>query len=150
MQRFSGPHLVHRQIDANRTATAWLGTHATWGGEFTSMTKETGVSQFHPATMHWVMPSGEIGWIEVTRSPKIDAEADRTGLSLKTSGNVTLRVYAGKQSDGLDTTVWKLPGLTLAVQTDAQGYSAAPASDCEACHDITYKDVHTLRLEVAR
>jgi hypothetical protein len=148
LQRFTGPHLVHRQIDANRIATAWIGERATWGGEFTGMTKDTGTSQFHPATMHWRMPSGEIGWIKVTRSKMIDAEADRAGLSLQTDGDVTLRVYAGKINASIENNIWKLPGLTIAVKTDGQGFSIVKAADCDDCEDVTYKAVHLLRLEI--
>jgi hypothetical protein len=145
---FRGPHLIHRQIDAQRRATAWIGSSATWGGEFTSMTKDTGKSQFHPATVHWTMPSGEIGWIKVTRSPMINAEADRTGISLQTHGDVTLRIYANQQNSTLDETSWKLPGLTVAIQTDGHKASVIKAADCNNCEDITYSAVHAFRMQI--
>lgn len=150
LKHFTGPRLVHRQVDANRTATAWIGESATWGGQFTSMTKDTGTSQFHPATIQWRMPSGEIGWIKVTRSPRIDAEADRSGLSLQTDGDITLRVYAGKQHALIEGTMWKLPGLMITVETDGKGFSVVKGPDCDDCEDVTYKAVHSLRMEVTQ
>jgi hypothetical protein len=150
LQRFTGPHSVHRQIDAERIATAWIGEHATWGGEATSRTKDTGKSQFHPATVHWMMPSGEIGWIMVTRSPMIDAEADREGVSIQTDGDVTFRVYAGKQDGAIAEKSWKLPGMTIAIKTDGQEFSVAKGLDCTDCEDVTYKAIHSLRMEITQ
>ena len=146
LQHFTGPHLVRRQIDPKRIATAWIGEDATWGGEFTGMTKDTGTSQFHPATVHWRMPSGEIGWIEVTRSSMIDVTADREGIGIQTDGDVTFRIHAGKQEGALVDKRWKLPGLTVEVETDGHDFSASASEDCEACEDVSYKAVHTLRM----
>jgi hypothetical protein len=148
LQHFVGPHLVDRQIDAKRRATAWVGQQATWGGEFTSRTKDTGTSQFHPAVVQWRMPSGEIGWIKVTRSPMIDAEADRAGLSLQTDGDITIRIYAGKPGVTPGAKEWKLPGLSISIQTDGRDFSASKAADCEGCEDVSYKAVHTFRMAI--
>jgi hypothetical protein len=146
LQHFKGPHLVRRQIDPNRIATAWIGEGATWGGEFTSMTKDTGTSQFHPATVHWRMPSGEIGWITVTRSPMIDAEADRRGISIQTDGDLTFLIHAGKQHGALVDKIWKLPGLTVEVNTDSHDFFAGKSVECEDCDEVSYKVVHMLRM----
>jgi hypothetical protein len=148
LQHFSGPHLVRRQIDPNRIATAWIGESATWGGESTSMTRDTGTTQFHPATVHWRTPSGEIGWINLTRSPMIDANADREGISIQTDGDLTLRIYAGRQHGVLVDNRWKLPGLTVEVDTDGRNFSAAKSMDCDGCDDVSYKGVHKLRLTI--
>jgi hypothetical protein len=150
LQHFAGAHLIHRQIDSQRIATAWIGEHATWGGEFTNKTKDTGTSQFHPATVHWMMPSGEIGWIEVTRSPTIDAEADREGISIQTDGDLTFRIYAGKQNGSIGEKSWKVAGLTIAIKTDGQEFSVAKGADCADCADVTYKAMHSLRMEITQ
>lgn len=150
LQHFAGPHLIHRQIDAERIATAWIGEHATWGGEFTSRTKDTGKSQFHPATVHWRTPSGEVGWIEVTRSPMIDAEVDRAGVSIQTDGDVTFRVYTGKRNGAIQENSWTLPGITIAIKTDGQEFSVAKGTDCDDCEDVTYKAVHSLRMDITQ
>jgi hypothetical protein len=152
LKHFPGPHLVHVQIDEQRTATTWLGTHETWGGEFTGRTMDTGRTQFHPATAHWTMPSGEIAWLKVTRSPNIDATADPTGLRILTNGDITLRLFAGAQPPTLQANLWKMPGMSIAIETDGQAFSAASPVDCPpgyaGCVDVTYKAVHTLRLRM--
>jgi hypothetical protein len=145
---FPGPQFVHVQIDAQRAATTWLSAHATWGGEFTSMTKDTGITQFHPATAHWMMPSGEIAWMKVTRSPAIDAIANESGLLLKTSGDVTLRIYVGQNPPALEAKKWSLPGMSIAIETDGQNLSTTQPADCDGCVDVTYKRVHTLRMRM--
>jgi hypothetical protein len=150
LHHLPAPHLLVRTIDAQRTTTAWLGDSAIWGGEFDSRTKDTGhATQFHPATAQWRMPSGQIGWIKVTRSPNIDAVADRTGITLATDGDITLRIYTAKQPSDLTQAKWTLPGLTADIETDAHGFSAKPAEhapDCDSCTDLTYTGVKNLRL----
>jgi hypothetical protein len=148
LQHFVGPHLIYRQIDAERIATTWIGEHTTWGGEFTSRTKDTGKSQFHPATVHWMMPSGEIGWITVMRSPMIDAEADREGINIQTDGDLTFRVYAGAQNGVIGEKSWKLPGMIIAIKTDSQEFSFVKATGCAGCVDVTYKSIHSLHMQI--
>ena len=147
LNKFYVPHLVHRVIDTQRTATAWVGDTAMWGGEFTSRTKDTGnKTQFHPATAQWRMPSGEIGWMKVTRSPNIDAVADRGGILLSTSGDVTIRVFMGKAVPNLTQREWGLPGMGVLVQTDATSFSSKRPDDCDACMDLVYSGVKSLRM----
>jgi hypothetical protein len=146
LHTFAGPHLVDRQIDTQRRATAWVGSRAMWGGEFTGLTKETGTSQFHPATAHWIMPGGEIGWIEVTKSPKIDAIADRGGLRLTTDGDIVIRILGGPALPALSEKTWKLPGLEIAIDDDAKSFAAARSPDCDECMDLTYTGLHAMRL----
>ena len=90
---FSGPHQVTRTIDDKRVATAWIGEHAIWGGEATTLTKDVGpTSQFHPATVQWRTPSGKIGWVQLTRAPNLNATADHDGITIETKGDVTFRI----------------------------------------------------------
>jgi hypothetical protein len=148
LQRFGGPHLVRRQIDATRRATAWVGAKATWGGEFTGRTKATGTSQFVPAAVHWRMPTGEIGWIEITRSPPIDVEASPRGLLIETDGDVTFRVHAGRQPGTLGASAWKLPGINVGIKTDGTQMEVSKNASCEECQEVSYKAVHFIRLSI--
>jgi hypothetical protein len=149
LRAFVGPHLVDRPIDSQRTATAWIGNTAIWGGEFTSRTKDTGhATQFHPVDAQWRMPSGEIGWLEITRSPNIDAIADRSGITIASDGDVTFRIYAGKQAGTLTKNSWTLPGLKASITTDADNFLAVSPPDCDGCVDFTYKNLHSMRINI--
>lgn len=149
IRKFEGPHFINRTIDSQRTATTWVGDNAIWGGEFTSRTKDTGnKTQFHPATAQWRMPSGQIGWMKLTRSPNIDAVADRGGITVATDGDVTFRIFAGAGIAGVTEKAWTLPGLSVAVQTDAKSFSTSKPADCEGCVDVTYTGLHSLRLNM--
>jgi hypothetical protein len=148
LNKFSSPHFIRRTIDPQRTATASVGETAMWGGESTSLTKDSGnQTQFHPATMQWRMPSGTIGWIKVTHSPDIDAVADRNGISLLTNGDITIRIFAGGAATNLTQKQWTLPGLNVLVQTNATTFTSKHAIDCEECIDLTYTNVKSLRMD---
>jgi len=148
-RKFDGPRLIVKPIDSQRTATTWLGADATWGGEFTSRTKDTGnKTQFHPVAANWRMPNGVIGWIRLTKSPNIDAIADRNGVTIATDGDVSFRIFTGDAKPALTQTEWNLPGFTASIQTDAHGFSTARAEDCADCIDVTYTGLHSLRLNL--
>lgn len=149
LRKFEGPHFINRTIDSRRTATTWVGDQAIWGGEFTSRTKDTGnKTQFHPATAQWRMPSGQIGWMKVTRSSNIDAVADRGGITIATDGDVTFRIFAGPEISGVLRDTWTLPGFKVAVQTDAKDFSTSKPEHCDGCIDVTYTGLHSIRLDM--
>jgi hypothetical protein len=149
LRKFEGPHLIDRTIDSQRTATAWVGHDAIWGGEFTSRTKDTGnKTQFHPVDAQWRMPSGQIGWLKVTRSPNIDAIADHNGVTIATDGDVSFRIFTGQGHAVITQNAWTLPGFDILIETDAKGFSMIPAHDCDGCMDVTYTAVHSMRLNL--
>jgi hypothetical protein len=112
---YAGPHLVNLPIDDQRTATAWIGPNAIWGAESTTLTRDVqGKSQFHPVTVQWRMPSGQIGWIQLTRCPKINAVADKDGITIETDGDVDFVVQPGTGAQPqLTAGKWTLPGMTV-------------------------------------
>ena len=63
------------------------------------------------------MPSGQIGWMKIIRSPNIDAVADRGGITIAADGDVTFRVFAGSEISGVTRDTWTQPGFGVAVQT---------------------------------
>jgi hypothetical protein len=150
-RKFSGPHLLRRRIDEQRTATAWIGERAIWGGESTNLTKGAGAgTQYHPATVQWRTPSGSIGWIQLTHSPKLDATADKQGITIDTSGDVSFRVYAeGTNASQLSGKLWSLPGLHVDVTTDAM-FSSEPENDLQSptAFDVTYHAAKRIRLQI--
>jgi hypothetical protein len=149
LRKFAGPSLIVKPIDSQRTATAWMGADATWGGEFTSRTKDTGnKTQFHPVTARWRTPSGIIGWIRLTKSPNIDAVADRKGVTIATDGDVSFRIFAGDAKPLLTQSEWTLPGFSASIQTDAHGFSTTRPADCDGCIEVTYTATRSLRLNL--
>jgi hypothetical protein len=145
-RHFSGSTLVKRRIDAKRVATSRLGQQAMWGGELTSLTKDTGITQFHPVTVHWLMPSGEIGWVQLTHSPMIDATADSMGMSIVTDGEVVFKIHAGKQELNLLEKTWLLPGMKVNVQSDSSNFSMV--RDEDGTYNLTYTGIHRLRMDI--
>jgi hypothetical protein len=137
LQHFIGPHQVTRRITDDRTATAWIGQNILLGAESTHQTMGiTGHPQFHPATIQWRTPTGEIGWVNVTQTPPIDASASKSGIAIQTHGDLTLRIYApGAQPGQITQTRWTLPGLNLQIATDATHFTATPSGRFT---DITY------------
>lgn len=124
MTKFEGEHLVNRKITDQRTATAWIGNQVIFGGEATSLTKDAGPgSQFHPATIQWRTPSGEIGFVQLYEAPMIDAVADPHGITISATGNIRIRIHAkGLDADKITPTEWDLPGLKVAVTADNKSF----------------------------
>jgi len=147
MKAFSGEHLVRKQIDAKRVSTAWIGKSVVFGGESTSKTKDSGTTtQFHPATVQWRTPSGEIGWVQMVQSPMVDATADKMGLTISTNGTVRLRIHAKNLFESkVSATSWDLPGLHIAVKADAKSFNTEKAADAI---DLVYTGVTGMRLDI--
>ena len=146
---FTAPHQVTRTIDDKRVATAWIGEHAIWGGEATTLGKDVGpTSQFHPATVQWRTPSGKIGWVQLTRAPDLNATADHDGITIETKGDVTFRIVAnGIAASSISAKQWNLPGMAIGVESDG-GFSSHPGGTAETPHaiDVTYSGVSRIRL----
>jgi hypothetical protein len=147
-KRFEGEHLVRKQITEDRIATAWIGANVIFGGEATDKTKDVGpTSQFHPATVQWRTPSGEIGWVQLVQSPMIDAAADKSGLTISANGTVRLRIHAKDIGQAKITEKsWELPGLRVAVACDAKNFSVEKTDDAI---NVVYADMSTLRLDIS-
>jgi hypothetical protein len=82
------------------------------------------------------------------RSPKIDATADKDGVTFETDGDVTIRVFTGGSFDKSDVSQakWTLPGFTVSVDGSAPGFSKSKPAECEGCVDVTYQGVKKVRL----
>ena len=156
---FQGEHLVRKQITDQRVATAWIGKNVIFGGEATSKTKNVGHnSQFHPVTIQWRTPTGELGWVRVVDSPMIDATADEQGITISTEGTIRLRIHAkGLDPAQLTQTLWNLPGLHIAVTSDAQSLFTLeptdpakldPAMKEDDGMDIVYAGITKMRLDI--
>jgi hypothetical protein len=147
MKKFEGDHLLHKQITEERVATAWIGRDVIFGGESTNKTKDAGTTtQFHPATVQWRTPSGQIGWIRLVQSPMIDASADKEGLTISATGTIRLRLHAKQMApDKVTEKEWSMPGLQVTVISDAKGFTTEPTEDGI---DLIYSDMTSMKLGI--
>ncbi len=147
MTSFEGEHLVSRKITDERSATAWIGKHVIFGGEATGKTRDAGTgSQFHPATIQWRTPSGEIGWVQLYEAPLIDATADPRGITISTTGTIRIRIHArGMDQSKITAANWDLPGLKVSVTSDSKSFSEEKAGDNL---DLVYSGITGTRWEI--
>ena len=147
MNTFSGERLVRQQITDDRVATAWIGKHVIFGGESTRKTKDAGMgSQFHPATIQWRTPSGEIGFVQLVEAPAIDATADKDGITISTTGNVRIRIHAkGLAREKVAAASWELPGLKVAVTSDNKNFTEDKTGDDVY---LVYSGIRSMRWEI--
>lgn len=152
IRHFSGEHQVRRTITDERTATAWIGNKAIYGGQITSLTKDAPPdTQFHPVTAQWRTPSGSVGWFYVAQSPKIDAEASKTGIRITADGTLILRIHTeGTGLSQITANKWSLPGLTVTIDADQKHFSIAQSTLYEANDtlNLTYSDMHHMTLTI--
>ena len=97
---FQGERLLRRPIEGPRTATAWLAADVMLGGEITGAARPAGpgtrYNQFHPATIHWRVLGGEVGWMRLHAAPAVDAEAAKAMLTITApaAGDFAYEVFA--------------------------------------------------------
>jgi hypothetical protein len=132
-QRFQGERQVTRVITNQRTVTAWLGDNVMIGGEVTSLSRSAGPTSrtiFYPATIHWRTPNGTIGWVWLRDTPRLDARASKNTLTVTAIGDSIFRLSApGLTAAALTRDRWTLPGLTVDIATDANGFTVTPGED---------------------
>lgn len=149
-RRFQGERLVERTLPGGRVATAWLGDRLMLGGEVTGLALAAGPASrtiFHPATVHWARPDGDIGWILLREAPRVDARATKGTLTVTAIGNSTWQIFApGLKAADVTRDRWVLPGLTVMVETDALGFAVTPRED--GC-DVQYREATRMVLRTA-
>ena len=115
-------HVIANQ--PQRVATAWIGTRVMLGGEDSGSSKPAD-HQFHPATIHWLLEDGTVGWIKLRHTAPVDARADRNQLAIVCTAHAGDQEFvfqiAAPQIDlaALQPGRWALPGLTVRVETNA-------------------------------
>ncbi len=118
---FQGERQIERVIgdSPRRVATAWLGQDLMLGAEHTSLVKR-GQPQFHPATVYWRIGADDVGWIRLIHSEPVDARAGPNRLEITGAGELTFQIQASNvPSDAIQPGCWRLPGLSVQVETDA-------------------------------
>ena len=152
MRSLFSEHAVRRQITDDRMATAWIGRNVILGGQVTGLTKDAPAdTQFHAATAQWRTPEGSIGWFYVLRAPKIDALVEKTSIRITAHGDVVFRMKAaGAERAKITANKWSLPGLTVTIEGDQQGFEVKKGAYYRPgdCFEMTYAGMHDLTLTV--
>ncbi len=128
-----------------------------WGGETSS--RRWIHWQHHPATLHWLRPDGQVGWMKLLTTAPVDARADERGLRATVHTGLRLlreaRIPVGLELSHPperplpleDGAAWSLPGLDVRVglggAARAKGASRGPGVVFEPG-----KAPHTLELRL--
>jgi hypothetical protein len=123
---FQGQRLVEHVIanEPRRVATAWVGARVMLGGEDSGGTHRVN-EQYHPATIHWLLEDGAVGWVRLRHSTPADARAEPNLLTIAggaaAGGEEFVFQIAAPQFDlaALQPSRWQLPGLAVQVETNA-------------------------------
>ena len=125
---FRGERQVERVISdtPRRVATAWLGKDRMIGGEITSHTAPPS-NQLHPGTIHWRANQNQVGWVRVLYLEPVDARASENRLDLSTTSEIAFLVDApGAHIENIARDGWRLPQLTVRVETNAREFKIEP------------------------
>jgi hypothetical protein len=111
-----------------RVATAWIGARVMLGGQDSSSSFRVNDEQFHPATIHWLSGDDTVGWIRILNVLPVDAWAERDRLAIACATHpggdleFVFQIAAPDVDLGaLTHDLWDLPGLTVRVETSAEG-----------------------------
>jgi hypothetical protein len=130
---FQGQRLVEHVIanQPRRVASAWIGTTVLLGAEDSGSSHRVD-DQFHPATIHWQVADGLVGWVRLRSAAPVDARAERNKLVITCTAHgggdqVFIFQVAAPQIElaGLRPDRWELPGLTVGVETNAADLAVA-------------------------
>jgi len=132
LQAFQGEHQIERIISDSpcRVATAWLSQDIMLGAEHSSGLRR-GTPQFHPATIYWRVGAEDVGWIRLRHAEPADARASVNRLDITGAGELVFQVSApGARPEAIQHNLWRLPGLTVQVETDAEIRRVEQQTDC--------------------
>jgi len=146
-RKFPGEHQVRRQITDQRIATAWIGENVIYGGEITNHSAFVDdEGHFHPVTVQWLTPSGNIGWIRISRCPPIDASADKQGIVISAKGDLSFRISVpGATAGTANVNEWNLPGLVIHVDV---AYKTFKAEQHGQFLDVSYTGISKMALSI--
>lgn len=120
---FTGERQFERVIATapRRVASAWLGAGVMLGAEDAAGQRPAS-GQFHPATLHWRDPLGQVCWLRARSGAPLDAWATRGRLEIVCAARNTQPITFEIDAPALDLAAiqagrWQLPGLTIAVTT---------------------------------
>jgi hypothetical protein len=136
---------IRRVITPQRVATAWIGRDFIAGAESTNLTREAG-AQFHPATVHWKTPNGEVAWIRLYQGPRLNAQVEKETLTISGVGDFTFRMNGpALESRMVQRELWLLPGLSVKLDTDARAMTVTPGN---GFMDVQYREATKFTLHL--
>ncbi len=120
---FSGERTIAKRISTkpDRVATAHISNTLMIGAEATPLNGDPDLTyyklsdQFHPATIHWQMPNGHIGWMRLKHIGAINARASKNQLTI--TGKIEPKL-AERYGDAHKQFVFQfyIPGATASIQ----------------------------------
>lgn len=128
---FQGERQIEQVIvpEPLHVASAWIGERVMLGADDSGGRRRAN-EQFHPATVHWLAPDGDLSWIRLRHQVPVDARAERNRLTItcaRTESEELEFVFEvsarSVQAGGLHADRWELPGLTVRVATHAAAFS---------------------------
>jgi hypothetical protein len=128
---FQGERFIEREIEPKRRLSAWLSDTLMLGAAADYLNTAR-TNQFHPATVHWQAPDGSVGWIRIQSERLFQAEVKPYEMQLSSSSSVAyscaIRVRDAEISH-LTHHLWKLPGLSVKLETQSSDFSVTQAGD---------------------
>jgi hypothetical protein len=133
--------VVEQVLPGGRVATGWLAHRVMAGGERGGPYRAEG--QYHPATAHWALDDGTVGWLRLRHRGRLSATASRGGITVEVHdhhrhGRQPVVVETSHRGE-LGHAVWSLPGRTIRYD--------GPPPDADGTIDAGDGDVVTLRFD---
>jgi hypothetical protein len=139
-ERLSAPHAVEQvvQDEPRRVATGWLEEDLMIGAE-AGDAKLQARGQYHPATLHWRLPGGGVGWLRLVHHGPTRARAGERRLEVECDphprhGPVDLRWESNVEATSVRADRWTFPGLEVTVTTDGRLLDPATRAYAPATH----------------
>ncbi len=148
-ERFPGPHSVTQVVEDHpqRLASGWLGDDVLIGAERHAGGPHAR-GQYHPATVHWRLPDGAVGWLRLVHHGPTSATASERALLVECAphhrnGPQTLHWESNVEASDVEADRWIFPGLEVSVDTnatlaDARTRSYAPSSSGLTTVSLTF------------
>ena len=122
--RLTGPHTVEQVVQdtPRRVATGWLDLDRMVGAESSDAPLHAR-GQYHPATIHWRLPDGAVGWLRLVHHGPTRATASEARLDVECEphprrGPAELRWESNALATEVRADHWSFPGLEVSVTTD--------------------------------